>query len=220
MAWLTPVQLKRREREKYERMWAISQYRENDQAVGQAARFCEWVPIPKGSTIVDLGCGHGYASRFFFERGMRVIAVDIADSSIEAGNRALVEFICGTMWDLPRSIITDYGFCVDVMEHIPPARVGATLSAIKRSVRREVFFDISLRKDGYGKLIGETLHLTVRPVEWWQEQLARHWSYVTVISVDVIDQSAEIVVGSTSELRARDYVSVRAGRAKDGIDDH
>jgi hypothetical protein len=44
-----------------------------------------------------------------------------------------------------------------------------------------VFFNISTVDDVMGATIGETLHLTVKPIEWWVEQFKEvgavvHWS--------------------------------------------
>src|SRR5262245_3382513 len=66
-------------------------------------------------------------------------------------------------------ITAEYGFCSDVMEHIPPDKVDRVLTNILLAAQ-SVWFSISTEMDNCGGLIGETLHLTVRPFSWWEEQ--------------------------------------------------
>ena len=64
------------------------------------------------------------------------------------------------------------GYCCDVMEHIPPEHVEAVLMRIFAHCDR-VFFGISFNPDHFGPaLVGEPLHLTVRPYVWWRDLLA------------------------------------------------
>jgi SAM-dependent methyltransferase len=183
------------ERVKYEKMWAIQAYRDNEGNRKAAERFLRLVKMPKGSSVLDVGCGPGYASRHFVERGMKVVAADIAANAMPEENRSVVEeFVVGSAWDLPRRIQVDYGFCTDMMEHIPTRHVMDTLAAIKACVRNEVYFDIGLRKDSMGKLINDTLHLTVRPLDWWCVVLARHWRHIAIEGIKARKRAATLLV--------------------------
>ena len=44
------------------------------------------------------------------------------------------------------------------------------LSQMAARTRRGGFFQIYLQEEPFGELIGEKLHLTVRPKEWWVEK--------------------------------------------------
>jgi hypothetical protein len=73
-----------------------------------------------------------------------------------------------------------YGYCTDVMEHIPPEDVDQVLYNILIAAQH-VFFQISCEDDVCGKLIGKPLHLSVHPYEWWLKKLQSldaviHWS--------------------------------------------
>jgi 2-polyprenyl-3-methyl-5-hydroxy-6-metoxy-1,4-benzoquinol methylase len=126
-----------------------------------------------GESVTDFGCGTGRAARVFQRHGLRVLAVDHAANCLDKGIPVPLEIAC--LWDLPPHPVTDHGFCADVMEHVPPEHVEATLAGIARRVSRAAFFKISTVPDGCGKLIGETLHLTVRPAGWWLETVGRHF---------------------------------------------
>jgi hypothetical protein len=69
------------------------------------------------------------------------------------------------------------------MEHIPLDKVDRVLTNILKAAQH-VFFSISTVPDSCGQLIGEALHLTVRPAAWWRDQFLAHdavihWSEVT-----------------------------------------
>jgi len=66
----------------------------------------------------------------------------------------------------------DYAYCCDVMEHIPTEYVMLTLQNIMNTCREGAFFYICLVPDGFGKIIGAPLHLTVKPFIWWRDKLA------------------------------------------------
>ena len=80
----------------------------------------------------------------------------------------------------PLPVQAAYGFCADVMEHIPGAEVEPVLVNVLKACRH-VFFQIALEDDICGKLVGHSLHLTVKPYAWWLERFnamgcAIHWS--------------------------------------------
>ena len=180
------------EKFKYERMWQHSVYRDNHVSVTHADFFIDHVSMPIGSTVFDIGCGSGVASRRFADRGMRPLCADIASNALDESNSDLPFLRC-EIWDIPGRLIIDYGFCRDMMEHIPPDHVNATLASIRSAVTKDVYFNISLREDVSGRLIGETLHLTVRPLEWWLDALNSHWSNVRVVSTNEANKSATLL---------------------------
>ena len=66
-------------------------------------------------------------------------------------------------------VAAEYGFCTDVMEHIPPDKVDVVLNNILHAAQ-SVWFSICLIPDDCGVLIGEPLHLSVHPFEWWKKK--------------------------------------------------
>lgn len=183
------------ERSKYEQVWRRAAYRRGSPGEFWAWQFIKLARPARGESIVDFGCGPGRAALMFERFGLDVrLLVDIAancldrDVAAELGARLLV----APLWDLPPGTpAADWGFCVDVMEHIPPERVDDTLAAILAASRR-CFFHICLRADHFGpKLLGEPLHLTVRPFAWWRSTLARHG--IIADGRDLIDNALFIV---------------------------
>ena len=168
------------ERRKYEQMWTFAEYRD-DHATRHASGALGVLAPKPGDSVIDFGAGAGYASRHLQEAGLRVLAIDIAGNAMAPEIAARVPILVGNMWDIPVDLLADWGFCCDVMEHIPTDRVNDVLRFVRRSTRRATYFNISLRADGCGRLIGDALHLTVRPLDWWMDKVQAYWRDVRVL---------------------------------------
>lgn len=150
------------EKEKYEEMWKHKEYREFSPGEKVIATFFDVVKPSPGSSIIDFGCGTGRAAVLLDKYGLNVTAVDFVPNALEIQS---LKFVQADLSDLI-PITSEYGFCTDVMEHIPPDKVDQTLRNIMRASGR-VFFQISLVPDSMGLLIGHHLHLSVHTYEWW-----------------------------------------------------
>lgn len=165
------------EEEKYRKCWKVDEYRDNSPGADNVPHFLEWAgDIPPGSTIIDWGCGTGKASKLLYEQtDLDITMIDFAENCLDddirelAKNNPRLRFV---KYDLTKKgdFFSDYGFCADVMEHIPTEDVTKVLSNILLSSKK-VFFEICTAHDGFGAHpdIGETLHLTVENYfEWLQ----------------------------------------------------
>ena len=166
------------EADKYAAVWRYDAYRKN--APGEKCVFDAFkaLGIKEGDTLIDFGCGTGRPARAFQEAGIHVTAVDFAVNCLDEGVK--VPFRQACLWNLPDDMIATYGFCTDVMEHIPPEKVDAVLANIRAATTDGVFFQIATRPDTMGRLIGRTLHLTVKSADWWAHRLRLAWPNVTV----------------------------------------
>lgn len=157
--------------DKYRLMWATDSYR--NCSPGEHAVPMILAHLKPEGLVLDFGCGTGRASLALAKAGLDVLLIDFADNcrDEEAIGLPFLE------WDLTRPLPphAHYGICCDVMEHIPTEDVPAVLDNITAAADN-VFFQISTVPDDMGALIDEPLHLTVRPHEWWHEQLSRFGS--------------------------------------------
>ena len=164
------------EDEKYRQMWAIPAYR--DTAPGEliADAFVKVAEITKDSLVVDFGCGTGRGAKRIHElTGASLKLVDFSNNCLDKG----INFPL-TIADLTKRIGVkgDIGYCTDVMEHIAPENVDSVIRNVMECVD-SCFFQISLVPDNMGKLIGQPLHLSVFPYNWWLDKLADYkliWS--------------------------------------------
>lgn len=150
------------EAEKYQAMWERPEYREVSPGELVVDKFLGMVP-PK-SSIIDFGCGTGRAALKMENAGHFVTCVDFTDNSRDEEARRIT--FVRTDLTKPIYLHAKFGFCTDVMEHIPTEFVEVTIRNIMECVQK-CFFQISTVPDNMGALIGLPLHLTVQPHEWW-----------------------------------------------------
>lgn len=167
------VNLAESERLKYEKAWAIPEYADHSPGEEIAELFFEMCS-PSGSAI-DLGSGSG--------KGAKALSKSLEVTMLDLTFDGLVEDlpfrrIQSSLWaDWGKSNEWDWGYCTDVMEHIPPEYTMLVIDRIMASCR-QAFFHICLVPDGFGKAIGQPLHLTVMPFEWWRDRLSEFGTMV------------------------------------------
>lgn len=168
------------EKEKYRSVWKSERYR----IISFGLNAAEKLPLVdifrnnKVRTILDAGCGSGKLMRKLLEENpgeFEVRGFDIADNCLDPWFDDIKSDILtiGNLWN-PADFTTVYDavLCTDVMEHIPPEHVPMVLQNIHNSSGKFAFFTIGLQPDDYGhNLVGESLHLTVQPPQWWIDAL-------------------------------------------------
>ncbi len=163
------------ERAKYAEVWsAVAEYKHFSPGLQNVKRFMDVIKPDIGTTLIDIGCGAGVAGLEFHEYGVQVDWLDLTDAGLEpeVDRRRFIEApIWSPWWGAKRKQGWDYGFCCDVMEHIPPEFTMLCVSRILDACRT-TWFQIALVPDEFGKAIGTPLHLTVQPYKWWLERLA------------------------------------------------
>ncbi|MGW8177370.1 MAG: 6-hydroxymethylpterin diphosphokinase MptE-like protein [bacterium] len=172
------------EASKYGRLWEMKEYREH--APGEHFVhyfFLQAMGAKQGAHVIDFGCGTGRGAALLRDAGLKVTMLDFARNCLDEEVRSkLSEDFKFVKHDLmtPYPEVAPYGYCTDMMEHIPSEHVPTVLNNILRSAEH-VFFAICTVPDAFGQAIGETLHMTVRPYEWWLDTLKKlscvvHWS--------------------------------------------
>lgn len=160
------------ERAKYREIWDTSEYQESwSPGLENVAHFMAVLRPKAGETLVDIGCGAGRAGLDFRKHGLQVMWTDLVNVlDPEVPKSRFIECpIWDCAWHRPHGF--DYGFCCDVMEHVPTEYTMLTIDRIARSCRT-TWFVIHFEPDVMGQLIGKPLHLTVQPFTWWRDRIA------------------------------------------------
>ena len=158
------------DQDKYLAMWDIPEYRAYSPGENAVDLFLEVVK-PSGM-VGDFGCGTGRGGLGISQKSdCSVYLIDFAENCRDEE----AKFLPFYQRDLSKSIglVFDYGYCCDVMEHIPTEDVETVIKNIMECCQKGAFFQISTVDDKMGVLIGQHLHLTVKPPEWWRETFAR-----------------------------------------------
>jgi len=154
-----------KEHEKYSAIWATKEYHEFSPGAKFAPVFAGCVE-DKEAQIIDLGCGTGEGGKTLKELGFKKVTfMDLVAVTDET------PFIEASLWGKwGTGLKWDWGYCCDVMEHIPPEYVSLVLHRIREQTER-VFFSIAFIEDHCGAVIQEELHLIIKPFKWWRDFL-------------------------------------------------
>lgn len=177
MTELNKDTLAEKERIKYEKMWEHDSYRRIAPGSRHVDKAIKAFGMTPGTTIIDYGTGSGKAAQMFQDAGMDVIGIDHAMNCLNSDVDIPLMVCC--LWDLP-AIKSEVAYCTDVMEHVPEEKVDEVFKGIAE--RSPVaFYAIDTGKDNCGKVIGETLHVTIHEAEWWLEKLQQYYEDIDYI---------------------------------------
>ncbi|MBI4020250.1 MAG: methyltransferase domain-containing protein [Candidatus Aenigmarchaeota archaeon] len=129
-----------------------------------------------GKSIVDFGFGRGSAMDYFEGHGFHPQGVDISAYAVEQQRKKGREAYQASLDNLhmfPEHRF-NAGFCNDVMEHIPEENVAPSLDEMARVCSEYLFISVCPTPSHHLSLEGENLHLTVRPVEWWEQAFSQY----------------------------------------------
>jgi 2-polyprenyl-3-methyl-5-hydroxy-6-metoxy-1,4-benzoquinol methylase len=127
----------------------------------------------RGKTILEFGAGNGKLSRHLEAQANRVTAVEVsahAFAKIQCTRK-----IHGDAFSL--AMLRDHFdvfASVDVLEHLTENDIRLVLREAGR-LADSLFLSVSTRPSGLLGPNGENLHLTVRPAQWWVEQVGRYF---------------------------------------------
>jgi 2-polyprenyl-3-methyl-5-hydroxy-6-metoxy-1,4-benzoquinol methylase len=159
------------ERDKYQQMWEVPQYRRYSPAEREAGPILKWLDKHACQHVLDFGCGTGRLALKLADEGYSVRMIDIAanclDKRVQDNLGPALTFEQACLWsDEVTHIHGDAVICIDVLEHIPPDYVETVISTI-RAAAPHGYCNAALYKDGFGQRIGKPLHLTVKPAAFW-----------------------------------------------------
>ena len=169
------------EKQKYEKMWKVEDYRKVSPGELAGNTFLSVVKPDRDSEVIDFGCGTGRGSFYLcFMGNMNVTSMDFASNCLDSDVKLAmsnyperIRFVEKDLNEAP-TINAKYGYCTDVMEHIPEDEVDVVIGNILESARH-VFFRISTEPDVMGpKYLKQHLHLTVKDYAWWANKFIEH----------------------------------------------
>jgi ubiquinone/menaquinone biosynthesis C-methylase UbiE len=180
------------EKTKYEKIWELfSNYRALSPAEDLAPFYLKTFNryLHEGDRLIDFGCGTGRAAKTFLSAHLQVDLVDFCSNCLDEEVVLLTELFPGLcrfwqacLWDLPPSLLAgEWGFCCDVLEHIPPEKVNTALESMASRIIKGALFSIFLTEDEFGSAIGVPLHLTLASKDWWRRTIQQYFPHVDLL---------------------------------------
>lgn len=101
----------------------------------------ENIPFPKGSKILEEGCGNGKTAYMLLKMGYHVTGIDFSQSAINMCRRTISDsnavFICGSITELPFDNNTfDGATVIHVLEHLDSENLVSAISELKRVLKK------------------------------------------------------------------------------------
>lgn len=168
------------EQKKYLKAWKVPGYRNISPGEQTVDMFMDVYKdlhghLDEKQTLIDFGCGTGRAALKLDEH-FDVTPMDFAFNCLDDnvaehfGDR----FVEHDITEKTR-LRADWGYCTDVMEHLPPEQIDDALDSMFEACEN-VFFQIATIPDYFGGHpdIKEELHLTVWDYEAWLKKFAEH----------------------------------------------
>lgn len=147
--------------EKYQECYRLPNYRMGHGRLGHVLQRVG--EIQKGDTYLDVGCGRAEIVKHLRTKRVEAFGVDfvpeLVDEWISTADITALPFE-------DRSF--DFVGCFDVVEHLPEEQVDAALDELIRVTDRVLFITTNDKRSHLGDL---ELHLTRKPVEWWQAKI-------------------------------------------------
>lgn len=119
-------------------------------------------------SVIDLGCGEGYTTKFFLDLGLEAIGVEGCSKAVvdtvAPGFVDLHDFVSGPYCN--RSVRWDLAWCCEVVEHIEEQYLDNLLLTIKNANCKWVAMTHALPGQGGHH------HVNCQPKEYWVDQLS------------------------------------------------
>ena len=114
---------------------------------------------PPQGKILEIGCGTGRMTSFFFQQGAEVHALDPSTEMLSFAKRKVpkANFILGHLEEMDLGVFEKVYACIDILNYyLNEAKLREFLMAVKRHCKESFFFDLRHPKAMKEELSGRT----------------------------------------------------------------
>ena len=158
------------EDEKYSLLWNNNYNPANWQRLAQ-----KLVENEEKGRIIDFGFGEGSAIDYFIKNRFQVEGIEISSYAIKKQRDKGIIVHHSSLDHIPsiQDKSFEFGFCNDVIEHLPQNAIIPTLNEMKRICSGKIYLSVCPTPSHHLSDNGENLHLTVKPKEWWENEFKK-----------------------------------------------
>lgn len=138
--------------------------------------------LEKNSVVLDVGCGGGRDSKFFVQKGLKVVGVDVSDVLIKIARKEVpkAKFICGDILDLKLKLNSFDGIWAEaILLHLKRKDVIKAVRIFHKILKPGGLVHVSVKKGRGEKFVKEKL-------SGWNE---RFYTYFSKKEMEVIFSS-------------------------------
>ncbi|MEK7568551.1 MAG: class I SAM-dependent methyltransferase [Patescibacteria group bacterium] len=122
-------------------------HKDDDWWVSGTEHFCSL--LPKGSLVLDVGCGGGVKSKYFIEKGMTVVGADLSENMISIAKREVPQARFATLDardidTLPETF--DGIFAQAVLLHIPKKEIVPLIKKFKEKIKEGGYLYVAVKE--------------------------------------------------------------------------
>jgi len=154
----------------YDRLYRLGYHRNTEKSHAKilAERASvQWNP----SSVLDVGCSHGWVLGYFADRGTRAVGIDVSEIAVakarDLGRDA--RQACATALPFP-DVSFDVVLSTDCLEHLSLTDARLAVREMCRVARIGIAVKVNPRLDRdrlWKWIAGTPLHLTIQPVDTW-----------------------------------------------------
>lgn len=133
----------------------------------------------KPKSVLDVGCGKGVFCQYLAKNGILTYGLDVSAPLPKTNN---VTWFKHDLKSIPLMTV-EWVTAFDVLEHIPEKDLEKVFKEFDRVARKGFIFSICFRDSIY-KVQGQSLHPTVKPVQWWKDKLSSLGNVTTLEEYD------------------------------------
>ena len=152
--------------------------------------FCSF--LPKGSTVLDVGCGAGKGCKFIGEKGLKVVGVDFSEKMVEIAQGLAPEADVSVLdiYDLDTLAQTFDGvFAKAILLHVPKKDIPLVFEKLVRKVKVGGYLYVAVKEQKSGELAEE-----IKREEDYGYPYERFFSYFTLSEVEELFKQAGLEI--------------------------
>lgn len=177
------------ERATYDTVWSsVEAYGQHSPGEHYLPLFLQVATPP--AVVLDAGSGSGKGALALKRAGFHVTLCDVTHAGL-VDEAKVLPFFERCLWHDLSGLWSDWVYCTDVLEHIPPQFTMLAIHQMLKVATEGLFLTVSLVPDSFGVWAGKSLHQSVFPFVWWRDALNE---VGTVVEARDLIQNAMFVV--------------------------